>query len=54
MVVLLLHQKRLQFQLNLTVSAAAVDASCSGVCDGDVTSLGAGGTAPITYSWRWY
>ena len=35
----------------LTVTAAAVDASCSGVCDGDVTSLGAGGTAPITYSW---
>lgn len=35
----------------LTVTAAAVDASCSGVCDGDVTSLGAGGTAPMTYSW---
>ena len=35
----------------LTVTAAAVDASCNGVCDGDVTSVGAGGTAPITYSW---
>ena len=35
----------------LTVVTAAADASCNGVCDGDVTSVGAGGTAPLTYSW---
>ena len=35
----------------LTVTTTAVDASCNGVCDGDVTSAGAGGTAPYTYSW---
>lgn len=34
-----------------TVTAAAIDASCNGVCDGQVSATGATGTAPYTYSW---
>ncbi len=35
----------------LTASASATDATCNGVCDGTLSSSGAGGTTPYTYSW---
>ena len=35
----------------LTASATGNDASCNGVCDGDATAVGAGGTGPYTYQW---
>lgn len=34
-----------------TVTAAAVDALCNGVCDGQVTATGATGTGPYQYDW---
>lgn len=35
----------------LTVTTTSADASCNGVCDGDVGATGAGGTPPYTYAW---
>jgi len=35
----------------VTVSTSSVNASCAGVCDGDLGAIGAGGTGPYTYSW---
>ena len=35
----------------LTVAVNGNDASCFGVCDGDATAVGAGGTGVLTYQW---
>ena len=35
----------------LTVSITSNDPTCAGLSDGDATALGAGGTAPLSYSW---
>ncbi len=36
----------------LTLSAAVVDASCFGVCDGEVQLTAVGGTTPYTFAWN--
>ena len=36
----------------LTVNVTGNDASCNGVCDGDVTATPADGTGPYTYQWN--
>lgn len=35
----------------LTVTTTSADASCNGVCDGDVGATANGGTSPYTYTW---
>ncbi|MFH1320460.1 MAG: M4 family metallopeptidase [Bacteroidota bacterium] len=35
----------------MTVSASVIDASCTGVCDGNATATASLGTAPYTYAW---
>ena len=35
----------------LTLAVTGNDASCNGVCDGDATAVGAGGTGVLTYQW---